>query len=81
MRDILRFTESDDGEPDEDMPALVRTQEMGQFKGTSMFALCKDPKFKEEEVAALRTKTYRVSTEYTLDHIGNSIGILYIILA
>lgn len=36
---------------------------MGQFKGVTTFALVKDPKYKEimaEEVAAIRTKTFRV---------------------
>jgi hypothetical protein len=54
---VLRFAD-DDGQPDEDMPglnftlipnsplALVKTQEMGQFKGATAFSLVKDPKFK-----------------------------------
>lgn len=45
---ILRVAE-DDGTPDDDVPNLVRNQEVGQFKGCVVFALCRDPKFKEEQ--------------------------------
>eukprot|EP01114_Cavostelium_apophysatum_P009724 TRINITY_DN2296_c0_g1_i2.p1 TRINITY_DN2296_c0_g1~~TRINITY_DN2296_c0_g1_i2.p1 ORF type:complete len:440 (+),score=103.95 TRINITY_DN2296_c0_g1_i2:283-1602(+) len=42
---VTRFAE-DDGVPDEDMPALGRTQEIGGFKGCTSFALCIDTSFK-----------------------------------
>lgn len=43
---ILRFSE-DDGTPDEDMPDIGKTQQIGQFNGSVMFVLCKNPKFLE----------------------------------
>jgi len=42
---VLRFAE-DDGTPDDVMPALVKTQEIGQFKGCTKYALCPDTSFK-----------------------------------
>jgi hypothetical protein len=44
---VLRFAD-DDGAPDDDMPALVKTQEIGQFKGCTKFCLCPDTSFKGE---------------------------------
>lgn len=46
---LLKFAE-DDGTPDDDMPSLVRTQEIGQFKACVTFALCQDPKYTSKYV-------------------------------
>lgn len=48
---LFRFAEPD-GSPDEDMPALDRSREIGQFlkKGLTSFALCLNPEFKGEEL-------------------------------
>jgi len=51
---LLRFAE-DDGSPDEDMPALVKTQEIGHFKGTTRFSLCLDTSFKRASTAKSNT--------------------------